>query len=162
MRTIIKRRNFLIDEQAVSEEFTVLPALSIVMIGFTLFVVLLAQTYTAYGERINQLQNYQTASSIVRKLTNPDCFFIRDGGLIDLFLLQNDTESLHLFCEQYQKSGIIFLVRLHWNNNTQDFPNTTISIPSNRIAISSNVGVYLNEGQTIPGTLTIIVWRDFL
>jgi len=162
MRNTIKKRFFLKDERAISEEFTVLPALSIVMIGFALFVVLLAQTYTVYEERINHLQNYQTASSIVHKLTNPDCFFIRNEGLIDLPILQNDTESLKIICEQYQKSGFAFFLRLRWDNCSQDFPKKTISMPANRIAISTDVGIYLNEAQTIPGTLTIVLWKDFL
>lgn len=162
MQNSIKIRPFLNDERAVSEEFTTLPALSIVMIGFALFIILLAQIYIAYGERINQLQNYQTASSIAHRLTNPDCFFIREGGLVDLPLLQNDSKSLQMICYQYQKSGIGFFLRLRWNNSTRDFPETAMSIPPNRIALSEDIGIYLNEAQTIPGTLTIILWKEFL
>jgi hypothetical protein len=149
-----------VDEWGISEEFTVLPALSIVMIGFALFIVLLAQTYTTYGERIEQLQNYQTADSIVNKLTNPDCYFIREGGLIDFYILQNDTGSLQILCKQYQRSGITFLLQLRWNDLTRDFPETLITIPLNRVAVSKNIGIYLNEAQTIPGTLTILLWKD--
>jgi hypothetical protein len=155
-----KMRYFLGDEHAVSEEFTILPALSIVMIGFALFAVLLAQTYTAYEERMDRLQNYQTADGIVHKLTNPDCYFIREGGLIDVSTLQNDTGSLQILCEQYERSGVIFLLRLQWYNLTQDFPETLSIAPMNRIAVSKDVGIYLNEAQTVPGTLTIVLWED--
>jgi hypothetical protein len=160
MRYKIKVRSFLINKQAVSEEFTVLPALSIVMIGFALFAVLLAQTYTAYSEHINRLQNYQTADSILNKLTNPDCYFIKEGGLINLSLLQNDTSSLQGIYDQYRRVGIIFLLRLQWNDFIQDFPETLLAIPQNRIAVSKNLGIYLNEAQTIPGTLTILLWKE--
>jgi hypothetical protein len=158
MRKRIKIRSFLVDERGVSEEFTVLPALSIVMIGLALFIVLLAQTYTTYGERIERLQNYQTADGIIQKLTNPDCYFIREGGLIDLYTLQNDTGSLQSICAQYQKSRITFLLRLRWNNLTQDFPETPPMMPLNRVAVSKEVSIYLNEAQTIPGTLSILLW----
>jgi hypothetical protein len=158
MRKRIKRRSFLVDERGVSEEFTVLPALSIVMIGLALFIVLLAQTYTTYGERIERLQNYQTADNIIQKLTNPDCYFIREGGLIDLYILQNDTGSLQSVCDQYQKSGIMFLLRLRWNNLTQDFSQAPLVMPLNCVAVSKDVGIYLNEAQTLPGTLTILLW----
>jgi hypothetical protein len=160
MRKRIKIRLFLVDEWGVSEEFTVLPALSIVMMGLALFIVLLAQTYTTYGERIERLQNYQTGDSIIQKLTNPDCYFIREGGLIDLYTLQNDTGSLQILCEQYQKSGITFLLRLQWKNLTQDFPEALSIAPMNRVAVSKDVGIYLNEAQTVPGTLTIVLWED--
>jgi len=160
MKKTFKMRYFLVDEHAVSEEFTMLPALSIVMIGFALFVVLLAQTYTAYEERIDRLQNYQTADGIANKLTNPDCYFIREGGLIDVTILQSDTGSLQILCEQYERSGVIFLLRLQWNNLTQDFPDTLSIAPMNRIAVSKDVSIYLNEAQTVPGTLTIVLWGD--
>ena len=153
-------RYFLVEEHAVSEEFTILPALSIVMIGFALFVVLLAQTYTAYEERMDRLQNYQTADGIAKKLTNLDCYFIREGGLIDVSILQNDPGSLQILCEQYERTGVIFLLRLQWNNLTQDFPEPLSIAPMNRVAVSKDVGVYLNEAQTVPGILTIILWEN--
>ena len=160
MQKTFKMRYFLVDEHAVSEEFTTLPALSIVMIGFALFIVLLAQTYTAYEERMDRLQNYQTADGIANKLTSPDCYFIREGGLIDVPILQSDTGSLQILCEQYERSGVIFLLRLQWNDLTQDFPETLSISPMNRVAVSKEVGIYLNEAQTVPGTLTIVLWED--
>lgn len=159
MKIIVKKRCFLKNEHAVSEEFTVIPALSIVMIGFALFVVLLAQTYTAYTEHVDQLQHYQLANRIFQKLRNPDCYFIRESGLIDLSILQNDTESLQELCESYQRSGIFFLFRLHWNNKFQDFPELVSSVNGTPIAVSKQVGIYLNEAQTLPGTLTLLLWR---
>jgi len=159
MRTTLRKRYFLKNEEAVSEEFTVLPALSVVMIGFALFVVLLAQTYITYADRIDRLQSYQTADGLLQKLTNPDCFFIREAGLVDLDLLQNDTISLQNFLEQYTKSGLFFHVQLHWNDQIWDFPESMASNPDIRIAVSKEIGIYLNEAQTTPGTLTILLWK---
>ena len=86
---MIRRRRFIKDENAISEEFTALPALSVVMIGFALFIVLMANTYSAYNTRIDSLEKYQTADFIAIKLTNPDCFFIKEGGVINLPVLEN-------------------------------------------------------------------------
>jgi hypothetical protein len=159
MRNTVRKRYFLKNEEAVSEEFTVLPALSVVMIGFALFVVLLAQTYLAYADRIDRLQTYQTADVLLQKLTNPDCFFIRESGLVDVHLLQNDTSSLQNFFEQYTKAGLNFLLQLHWNDQLWEYPNTLEINPLTRTAVSKEIGVYLNEAQTIPGTLTIVIWK---
>lgn len=162
MRNTIEKRSFLVNEQAVTEEFTVLPALTIVMIGFALFVVLVAQTYTTYEERTARIQSYQTASSLAHKLTNPDCFFIRNEGVVDLPRLQQDAESLGRLWTQYQKSGFSFFLRLRWNNDSQDFLEKPLVLPTEYIALSIDVGIYLNEARTIPGTLTIILWKDVL
>jgi len=159
MKNTVRKRYFLKNEEAISEEFTVLPALSVVMIGFALFVILLAQTYVAYADRIDRLQSYQTADGLLQKLTNPDCFFIRESGLVDLHLLQNDTNSLQQFFEKYTKAEIYFLLQLHWNNQLWEYPNPKGSNTLSRTAVSKEIGVYLNEAQTIPGTLTIVLWK---
>ncbi|MFA5101614.1 MAG: hypothetical protein WC525_00520 [Candidatus Thermoplasmatota archaeon] len=159
MKNRVKLQIFLKNEDAVSEEFTVLPALSIVMIGFALFVVLLAQTYIAYTDHISRLQNYHTANGLLQKLTNPDCYFVRDGGLIDVSILQKDNTSLQKLGEQYRQSGVLFLFQLAWNDQSQNFPDIEPAANVSRIAVSKPVGVYLNEAQTLPGAFTIIVWR---
>jgi hypothetical protein len=159
MRNRVKTRYFLKNEEAVSEEYTVLPALSVVLIGFALFVILLAQTYIAYADRIDRLQSYQTADGLLQKLTNPDCSFIRESGLIDLHLLQNDTNSLKQFFEKYTNIGIYFRLQLRWNNQLWEYPNPGQSNSLSRTVVSKEIGVYLNEAQTVPGTLAIVLWE---
>jgi hypothetical protein len=160
MRNTKNRRLFIKDEKAISEEFTVLPALSIVMVGFAVFFALLAQTYLSYTDHIHRLQNYQTADHILESLTNPDCFFIKDGGLIDIQFLQDNRPLLENICEQYRKSGIRFFLRLQCGNLTMDLPEMLLHDSFNSIAISKEIGVLLDEAHTIPGVLTIILWRD--
>lgn len=155
-----KRQIFLEDTRAVSEEFTSLPALTVVMVGFTLFLVLLANTITGYEERTENLQNYQTAVFILIKFTNPDCSYIRSGGLIDIERLKTDDASLQILMQKYKDSGLNVLLHLCWENTSRDFPQFNITGIYNRIAVSKNVGIYLNDARTVPGTLTIIVWRD--
>jgi hypothetical protein len=159
MRSTKKTRNFLKNEDAVSEEFTILPALSVVMIGFVLFVVLLGQTYIAYADRVNRLQNYQTADRLLQKLTNPDCYFIRESGVIDLRILQNNNSSFQHFFEQYMKTKLSFLIQIRWNNQLWEYPNPSGSDPFSRTVVSKEIGVYLNEAQTIPGTFTVVLWK---
>jgi len=153
-------KNFLKDENAISEEFTSLPALSIVMIGFTLFILLISNTYMAYEQRIDSLEKYQTSYFIAIKLTNPDCYFIRDGGIVDLPLLQTDSNTLNLLREKYKTSGVNFIVRISWDRGSEDFPEELPVDVGDRIAVSKNVGIYLNEAQTTPGKLTIIMWSE--
>jgi hypothetical protein len=160
MRNTASVNYFLINDFAVSEEFTTLPALSVVMIGFALFAVLFSQTYLSYETRMEQLQEYQTADTLACTLTNPDCYFIKESRLVNLPLLLNDTSSLQRLCDQWRQSGICFLLRLHWANITMDFPanNNTSSI--HRVAVSRHVGIFLSDTQTVPGVLTILLWRN--
>ena len=154
-------RGFIRNETAVSEEFTALPSLSVVMIGFTLFFVLLANVYVSYELRVESLEKYQTADFIAGKLTNPDCQFIKTGGAVDLPLLRSDSgkSNLSSLREEYKASGVNFTVRVSWEETYEDFPE---ALPTNtigdRIAVSRTIGVYLNEAQTMPGKLTVITW----
>jgi len=161
---MVKRNNlrkFLHNESAVSEEFTSLPVLSVVMIGFTLFFVLLTSVYTSYGARIESLEKYQTADFIATKLTGPDCYFIEEGGIVDMPLL-NSTKGksgLYLLRDEYKSSSVNFTLRIDWDGNCEDFPEKLPESIGDRVAVSRSVGVYLNEVQTVPGKLTIILWN---
>lgn len=85
-----KLKKIISNKKAISEEFTALPSLSVVMIGFTIFFLLVANTYNAYENRIESLEKYKTADFIATKLTNPDCFFIEEGGIINIDSLESD------------------------------------------------------------------------
>ena len=152
------------DNNAISEEFTALPALSVVLIGFTLFVILIANTYGAYESRIESLEKYQTADFIATKLTNPDCFFINGDKTVNLPLLENSGDKLNESRDQYRVSGFDFIVRIDWTGNPngpEDFPEKlekTLGNNVDHIAISRDVGVYLNPANTSIGKLTIILW----
>ena len=152
--------SFIRNEKAVSEEFTSLPALSVVMIGFTLFFVLLANVYTSYGLKVESIEKYQTADFIAAKLTNPDSFFIKDGGLVNLPMLRTSEgkSRFNATREEYKASGVDFVVRASWYDCSEDFPEKLPDDTGDRVAVSRSVGIYLNEAQTAPGKLTVILW----
>jgi hypothetical protein len=159
MNTTVRTRYFLRNEDAVSEEFTVLPALSVVMIGFALFILLVANTYSSYSDRMDRLQTYQTIEGLFQKLMNPDCFFIKVPGVVNLRLLQNKTDSLQRTVEQYTRVGFGYRLQIQWDNQTWYFPENLETTPKGLVAISKAIGIYLNEAQTVPGTLTLSLWR---
>jgi hypothetical protein len=152
-------RDFVRNDAAVSEEFTSLPALSVVIIGFGLFAVLLSQTYLSYEERMEQIQDYQIVNSLAHQLTSRERPFIREGGVFDVSALQQDSTPLFGIRDQWLRSGWRFLLRIHWGNTTQDFLGPEDTTVSHQVAVTHPIGVYLNDAQTTSGTLTIILWR---
>lgn len=154
-------RRFIKDENAISEEFTSLPALSIVMIGFAIFIILIANTYATYTTRIESLDKYQTADFIVTKLTNPDSFLIKEGGIVDLPLLKNSDTEINQLRSKYRASGVDFIIRISYEDTVVKIPSNADDLLSNagdRVAVTKHVGIYLNQAQTKPGRLTIIAW----
>ncbi len=160
------KRSLIKNNQAVSEEFTSLPALSIIMIGFAIFILLLANTYSAYNQRSENLEKYQNANQIATKITNPDCFFIKEGRIIDLPALEKDITSPDSEFEKlrtdYKSKGINFVIKINYEKTTENFPTDSDTILKNigeRVAVTKNLAVFLNDAETKPGTLTIITWE---
>lgn len=162
MRRQSQLRDFLNNERAVSEEFTSLPALSVVMIGFTLFFVLFANVYTSYSLRVESIEKYQTANFLFAKLIHPDSLFIRPGGSISFPLLRSGEGAAYLqsLRDNYRPAGVNFTVRVRWDASSYDFPEPFLDARGDRVAVSASASIYLNEARTVPGTLTIITWSD--
>jgi hypothetical protein len=158
--------SLLKNDNAISEEFTSLPALSVIMIGFTLFFVLIANVYHLYDSNVASIEKYQTADFIATKLTGHDCGFVKEGGIIDLPALEqyctegnNEFDALR---EEYQHYGINFSIIITWEDVSQCFPED--SVPSDhqdRIAVSKKMGIYINEAQTVPGEITVLLWDEY-
>ena len=162
----VAKRNFLKNKDAVSEEFTTLPALTIVVIGFTLFILILTNVYNTYNNRMDSIDTYQAASFISTKLTNPDSYFMLEGGRVNLPLLDspNLKESdykLQKMRDELKASGLNFSIQVKWDNKEKYFPESSLNPEvGDRIAVSKTVSIFLNEAQTKPGKLTVIMWRD--
>lgn len=130
------------------------------MIAFALFFALIANVYISYENRIDALEKYQTADFIATKLTNPNCYFIQPGGTVDIQLLNTgiSNNELNDLRQEYAASNIDFILRISWDNNIEDFPEDLPSDVFNRVAVSKNIGIRLNDAETMPGKLTIIMW----
>ena len=155
-------RKFLHNEHAISEEFTTLPALSVVMIGFTLFIVLLANTYSAYHMRMDQLEKYQTADLLATKILDPSCPFAIYGRIIELDTFLYCGDDINETRKDYWLSDLDFLVRISWEDetgftHTYDMPKGVNPL-GDRIAVSHDVSIQTNPAERPTGKLTILIW----
>ena len=153
-------RRFLSYEDAISEEFTSLPALSIVMIGFTLFIVLLANTYGAYYDRMDRIEIYQSADLVATKLVGSSCCFIRAGGIVNFPLIESGAcdERMNESRVEYQHSGLDFTLIVSYQDGSVTFPVLPVS-DRDRVAVSRDVGVLVNDAEIFPGKLTVVMWK---
>ena len=55
-------KDFKKNDFAIAEEFTSIPSLSIIIIGFTIFILLIANVYSIYHSRIESIDKYQIAN----------------------------------------------------------------------------------------------------
>jgi hypothetical protein len=145
-------------EEAVAEEFTALPALCVVVIGLTLFFLLLAHAYTAYQADIDTTRDYHTADLLTEKLLDPAHTYILPGGVVNLTGFTEASDTLTGLRQAYSPAGFDFLFRLTTNTTTFTIP-TNATPPAQFIAASRTVCIMQSDAQTTRGTLTVLLWR---
>jgi len=159
---------FLRDKRGISEEFTSLPALMVVMIGFAIFFALVAGVYHAYNERMEAVDKYEIANFVLEKLTMADGSLcekgiIMPGGVINISKLSSLT--VDDMVDIRASSGIVgvkFGFKLEVSAKYYDGPVEKGIGNGQRsfIAVSREVPVYLNDAQTVPGIFTVMVWKE--
>ncbi|MDD5779101.1 MAG: hypothetical protein PHU95_06605 [Candidatus Thermoplasmatota archaeon] len=80
--------SFISDESGISEEFTSLPALAVVLIGFGLFFALVGGAYHVHTEKLERADGYRAANFVLQKLTTSNGGLAEEGilmpgGMID-------------------------------------------------------------------------------
>jgi hypothetical protein len=151
------RRLWSSNEEAVSEEYTALPALCTVVIGLALFFLLLAHAYTASQAQSETIHTYHTAELLTEKLLDPANSYMQPGGILDIASFTNAAEAPKQW-QDYSPKGFDFLFRLTYNHTTITLP-TNATFPPTFTAASRTIPISLSDAQTTPGTLTVILWR---
>jgi len=157
---------FLRDKRGISEEFTSLPALMVVMIGFAIFFALIAGVYHAYNERMEAVDKYEAANFVLEKLMAADGPLgekgvIMLGGVIDLSKLSNlTTNDMVDIRESSGIVGVKFGFKLEVSAKSGGtVEKGIVNRQRGFIAVSREVPVYLNDAQTVPGIFTVMVWK---
>lgn len=146
------------DEAAVSEEFTAIPALVIISIGLTLFLTVLSSTYEAYDMQKESIDAYQTAGFLLNHILDPDTPIMKDKGVINYPFINSIEGRNYLESIRQQTDNINFSLLLYFKNKEYFYPSRPPD--SDLVAVSQPIAVYLNEVETTPGRITIIIWWD--
>jgi hypothetical protein len=156
---IINKRCFIKNNNAISEEFTSLPALSIIIIGLVIFSTLIGFTYKNYEMQTNNLGLYDYNEYIISKIINVNNDFIKSGGIIDIpkFLSQSGYEKIKDI--QNSLNQINFTFKISYENNSFWYPSKPVNVNQNT-AMLRNIALNYNGFETIPGQLMVVVWRE--
>lgn len=151
------------DNQAISETFTILPALAMILMGFALFSILLSSAYNNIDQQHDQKEMFEISNTILEKICSPNAIFSNDGNYLqfDAFVSSSAEIFIQELQEKYRPYGYNFAVKLSckdvvaWIPSSFSQPNDIL----NQYASSKQVAIKLNEVSTNPGTLTIIFWK---
>ncbi|MBS3748884.1 MAG: hypothetical protein KGY65_07700 [Candidatus Thermoplasmatota archaeon] len=159
-----KRRKIIRhDTNAVSETFTVLPALAMVLIGFTIFSIIIATAYTTFDTKKEYVAMVEYSDQILEKISSPNACFTTDGNTIN-YLVFSSNQSKHYIetvKSQFAPYQLCFSVKLSFEQVEIWLPQPISNNYSigNQYASSKQVSVQINEIKTLPGTLTVVLWQ---
>ncbi len=157
--------SFIRDKRGISEEFTSLPTLVVVMIGFGLFFALIGGVYYSYNEKVERIDKYETANFILEDVTAVDGPLakkgvIRTGGTINPSAIDDNQAAVETALQQHcSYPGWEYKIEIEWAASAEQIIPFTNN-QENTVAASKKVPVYLNEAQTVAGELRVIVWKS--
>jgi hypothetical protein len=147
------------DSNAISEEFTVIPSLTVVLIGIIIAFILFGTTISSFQEQSKFSDNLTTTENLFQKITNPSNPFVTNIGIINYSNLFTN-ESIH-YIRSIQKSllknGLNCSLYISAENFSFWFPNKPDSYREST-AVSHPIGLSINEIELIDATLTVIIW----
>lgn len=151
------------DENGQMEPYADLPAMALALVGFIIFIALMAQAYTTYQQKTFIAEHYQDAANLAEKLS-------RDGMLTSS--TRSDIISASKFDDLNKKPDDLikkygayynFMVKVEVNSEDKKYNQIIkkqgVSDPKFGVSASIPVTVKLNDVQELPGTLTVKIWR---
>lgn len=148
---------FTSDEQAVVEPNSDLVAMALAVIGFVIFISVMAHTYQVYQEKTYIAQHYDDAASLAGLLRNDplltapgrpdliDASRVESMGAGDISELKDRYGTRYDFSFKVEAPPTYSKVV-----GTSEDLGVSASIP---------VTIRLNEAEEMPGTLTVKLWE---
>ena len=148
---------FTKDERAIVEPNSDMVAMVLAVIGFVIFIAVIAQTYQIYQEKTLIVQQYGDAVSLAELLGNDPLLTVsRCPELIDA----SRVESLGAGDINELKSK--YAARYNFSFKVEVPPTYSKVVgTSEELGISASIPVTirLNDVEEMPGTLTVKIWE---
>jgi len=151
--------SFINDENGIIEPYSELPAMALAIIGFIVFMAVLAQAYTSYQEKSYIAGHFQDASNLAGKLGKDSSLTGTRPGIIDsgkLESLKNEPDEIMKKYGSYYN----FMFKVESNSRAYSIviKNPNSSDQKTGVSASIPVTVGLNDVEEIPGILTVRIW----
>ena len=148
---------FTSNERAVVEPNSDLVAMALAVIGFLIFISVMAHTYQVYQDKTFIAQHYDDAVSLAGLLRNDPLLNAPERhGLIDASRVEElDVGDINELKDRYSTHyGFSFKVEV-----PQIYSKVVGTSKDLGVSASIPVTIRLNEVEEMPGTLTVKIWE---
>jgi hypothetical protein len=158
------------DESGVLEPQADLLSTALAVIGFVVFAALLSQGYLGYEDRSFALEHYESASLLAESLAGAPALRAGNPNLLSAEVLGGlsgpggEVERERLFAAF--SGNYVFLIEVRtldgkweWKIMPDDRDPVFFLEDTDRIAASVPVVIELNPAESVPGTLTVVLYQ---
>jgi hypothetical protein len=162
--------SILKDEKGVLEPHSDLIASALAVIGFVVLAVLLSKAYMGYEDRSITLENYESASLLAATVAEAPALKAESPGTLSASALdrlsgpEGHDERYKFFASFSGNYPFMVEVRTE-NRGYQWVIDPEITEPGylmgeqKKVAASVPVVIELNSAETVPGTLTVVLYE---
>ncbi|QIB92019.1 hypothetical protein [Methanosarcina mazei] len=171
VKHFVKREDSILrDEKGVLEPHSDLIATALAVIGFVVLAALLSKAYMGYEDRSFALENYESASLLagtvaeasVLKAENPG---VLSASALDRLSCPEGSDERETFFAAFS-GNYPFLVEIRTENGQWDWIINSEIVETGylmgkqeKVAASVPVVIELNSAETVPGTLTVVLYK---
>lgn len=153
--------SFTSDERGVIEPYTELPAMALAVVGFVVFIAIVAQAYATYEEKSYIAGHYQDAADLARKLADDGSLAGIRPDVIDSGKLEAVRDDPGDIIEKYGSYyNFMFKVESYSENRAYSIIIKSPELNETKKGVSASipVTVRLNDVEEQPGILTVKIW----
>lgn len=162
--------SILRDERGVLEPHSDLLATALAVIGFVVFAALLSRAYMGYEDSSFALENYESASLLAGTLAEAPAFRAESPGMLSASALDKlsgpDGQDARMKFFAAFSGNYPFLVEIRTGDGRwQWLIDPEIVEPGHfigkheKVAASVPVVIELNPAESVPGTLTVVLYK---
>lgn len=162
--------SILRDERGVLEPHSDLLATALAVIGFVVFAALLSRAYMGYEDSSFALENYESTSLLAGTLAEAPAFRAENPGMLSASALdklsgpEGQDERMKFFAAF--SGNYPFLVeirtgdgRWQWLIDPEIVEPGYLMGKQEKVAASVPVVIELNPAESVPGTLTVVMYK---
>ena len=151
--------SFINDDRGMIEPYSELPAMALAVIGFMVFMAVMAQAYTTYQEKSFIAGHYEDAANLAQKLGRDSTLTGGYPGVIDSEKLQK-LDPAEIFQQYGSYYNFMFKIDSNSENRAYNIIIKNPNLSESKIGVSASIPVTVrfNDVEEQPGTLTVKIW----
>ena len=154
--------SFISDENGMIEPYADLTAMALAVVGFIIFIAIIAQSYMIFQEKSFIAEHFHDAVALAEKLSRDKELTGSSPDIIDSIKIEELSKDPEEIMKKYG-SFYNFMFKVEASSASREYSRVIKDpdVAESKIGISASIPitVRINDVQELPGTLTVKLWR---